>query len=65
MFNKELMRRLREEKGLSMAQLAEQVGVSAPFINYLEHGSKEPTARTLYHLSRALGCTMDELWVEI
>lgn len=65
MFNKDLMRKLREQKGLSMAQLAERVGCSAAFISRLENGQKDPTGRMLFFLSRALGCTMDELWIEI
>ena len=65
MFNKDLMRKMRENKELSMAQLAEMVGCSAAFISRLENGQKEPTGRILFFLSKALGCTMDELWIEI
>lgn len=65
MFNHKKMRELREQKKLSMAQLASKVGCSASFISFLENGQKEPTGRMLFFLSRALGCTMDELWTGI
>ncbi len=65
MFNKDFMRKLREQKKLSMAQLAELVGCSAAHISHLENGQKEPTGRMLFFLAKSLGCTMDELWIDI
>lgn len=62
MFNSKKMRELREKKGFSMAELAKEVGCSEPFISQLENGQKEPTGRTLFHLSKALDCSMDELY---
>lgn len=64
MFNKSLLRALRTQKGLSDAKLGSLIGTSGAFICQLEKGVKEPAPQTLYLLSRALGCTMDELWIE-
>ena len=64
MINKMKMRELRESKKISVARLAEKVGCSDAFISYLENGKKEPTARTLFFLAKALNCTMDDLYTE-
>lgn len=63
MFNKNLMRKLREEKKMTTRQLGMAAGCSDAHISYLETGKREPSGQTLYLLSRALGCTMDELWI--
>ena len=39
----EMVRELREQKGLSQAQLAEVLGVSRQTINYLERGKYVPS----------------------
>jgi transcriptional regulator with XRE-family HTH domain len=51
----EELRRIREEAGLSQAQLARESGVDRATINKIEQGKRSPSIATLENLSRALG----------
>ena len=50
-----LVRRVREEKGMTQEDLARRSGVSRDVIARLELGEREPSVRTLAGLARALG----------
>jgi HTH-type transcriptional regulator, competence development regulator len=57
-----VLKRLREEKGLSQADLAEKAGVTAPYITQLETGKKaNPSLDVLRRLAKALGVPVAEL----
>lgn len=52
----------REKRGLSMRQLAEQAGISAPEIARIESGSRaNPSIPILYNLAESLEIRSDEL----
>lgn len=54
----------RIKKGLSQSQLASASGVSVRMIQYYEQGVKDinkASGETLYKLSKALGCKMEDL----
>ena len=51
----EQVRRLREQQGLSQAELARRMGTRQPAIARLEAGGVDPTIETLERVSRALG----------
>ena len=55
------VKKLREQKGLSQAELAEQVDVTQPMIAQYEKGLKIPTIITGVQLARCLGTTCEEL----
>lgn len=55
------IKRLREAKNYSQAELAEMVGVSQPMINYLETGRKIPTVFLAVDIARKLDTTVEEL----
>jgi len=57
------MRRFREERGMSLSQLAEKAGVSKGYLSSLENEpeARRPSAETLYALASALGVTMADL----
>ena len=58
----EKLKSLREEKDLSVADLAEQSDVSKPYIWQIEDGRrKNPTGEVLRKLASALGTTVPEL----
>jgi transcriptional regulator with XRE-family HTH domain len=58
----EKLKSLREEKKLSVAELAGQSGVSKPYIWQIEDGRrKNPTGEVLRKLASALGTTVPEL----
>lgn len=55
------VKRLREEKEYSQAELAKLVGVSQPLINDYEKGRKVPTVITGVDLAKKLDTTVEQL----
>ena len=55
------LKRLRAEREMSQAALAEKSGVSREYIARLELGQQDPTLGTLTKLARALKVTLGEL----
>ncbi len=57
------IRRFREERGLSLSQLAADAGVSKGYLWNLENAqdARRPSADTLYAIAKALGVTMSDL----
>lgn len=55
------IRELRNEKNLSLRELARQVGVSAPFLTDVENHRRYPADDTLEKLSQILGTTFENL----
>jgi len=60
------VKRLRLAAGLTQASLAERMGVDRGYVSGLELGQRNPTIVTLWHLTKALGVTLqaffDEDW---
>ena len=56
------LRRLREERGFTVEELAERSGVSITTIRVAERGPREPSDYTVARLARPLGLTFDEVW---
>jgi transcriptional regulator with XRE-family HTH domain len=56
------LRRIREEKGLTVEKLAERSGVSVTTIRVAERGQRAPSDDTVARLARPLGLTFDEVW---
>ncbi len=52
---------LRRERGLSQAELARRLGISASAMGMYEQGRREPSADTLVALARELQVTTDFL----
>jgi transcriptional regulator with XRE-family HTH domain len=48
------LRKLREERGISIRELARQCGLSANAISLIERGQTSPSVSTLYRLSEAM-----------
>ena len=51
----------RQERGLTLAQLAQAAGSSAPHLSQVENGRREPTLRLLGGLATALGVPVEQL----
>ena len=51
--------RLRIERGLTQAQLAELVGTKQPSIARLERGDSEPSVALLRKIAKALGARLE------
>lgn len=56
-----VVRKLREESGLSQQQLASKVGVPRPALSQIEGGSRKVSADELLKFSRALNASMPQL----
>ena len=52
---------LRKQRGLSQAELANRLGISASAMGMYEQGRREPSANTLVALARELQVTTDFL----
>ena len=57
----ERIRQLREEKDLSLRELAKTIGVSAAFLSDVELGRRYPSDKHLSAITRALGSTLEDL----
>lgn len=55
------IRQLREERDLSLRELAKKVGVSAAFLSDVELGRRYPSDKHLSALARALSTTLEDL----
>jgi transcriptional regulator with XRE-family HTH domain len=56
------LRRIREERGLTVEGLAEKSGVSATTIREVERGRREARMDTIAKLAKPLGLTFDGVW---
>lgn len=57
----ERLRRLRRDRGATLAALAEETGLTASTLSRLENGKVRPTLEQLLPLARAHGVALDEL----
>jgi transcriptional regulator with XRE-family HTH domain len=55
------IRAVREQRGLSLRELARRVNVSPSFVSQIELGKANPSVGTLYALVSELGTTLDDL----
>jgi transcriptional regulator with XRE-family HTH domain len=56
------LRRIREERGLTVEELAEKSGVSATTIRDVERGAREARGDTIAKLAKPLGLMFEEVW---
>jgi transcriptional regulator with XRE-family HTH domain len=56
------LRRIREEKGFTVEELAEKSGISATTIRVVERGGRQARGDTIARLAKPLGLTFDEVW---
>jgi transcriptional regulator with XRE-family HTH domain len=57
----EKLKQYRLERGLTQAQLAKQLGVSASAVGMYEQGRREPDGELLARMASVLRCSTDEL----
>jgi len=55
------LRRLRRDRGTTLADLSERTGISVSTLSRLESGARRPTLELLLPLARAHGVSLDEL----
>ena len=51
----------REHRGLTVRQLADQAGVSAPFVSQIETGQREGSVETMRKIAGVLKISLDDL----
>jgi len=55
------VKKLREQRALSLSDVAEITGLSRVTINRIENGKQRPMPRTIRKLANALGVNVEEL----
>jgi transcriptional regulator with XRE-family HTH domain len=55
------LKRLRRERGLTQAQLAELTGSTAPYVSQVERGYANPTLDVMAKLAEAVGAKVWDL----
>jgi transcriptional regulator with XRE-family HTH domain len=58
------LREQRVSAELSLRQLAEQAGVSNPYLSQIERGLRRPSAEVLQQLAKALRISAEQLYVQ-
>ena len=61
MVNGQKIRKLREEAGMTLVELAAAAGVSTPQLSYIESSLKDPSVKVLENIANRLSVTVDEL----
>jgi transcriptional regulator with XRE-family HTH domain len=56
------LRAKRDERGLSLRELARRVDVSPSLVSQIETGKIQPSVRTLYAIVSELGLSLDEIF---
>ncbi len=56
------LKRVRQQAGLSLREVARQLGVSPSFVSQLENGKSQPSVATLYSISQLLDVSIDQLF---
>jgi len=60
----DFLRQRRVAAELSLRQLAEQTGVSNPYLSQIERGLRRPSAEVLQQLAKALRISAEQLYVQ-
>ncbi|MEX2106222.1 MAG: helix-turn-helix domain-containing protein [Solirubrobacterales bacterium] len=55
------LRTAREQRGLSLREVARRLGISASALSQIETGKSRPSVKTLYAIVSELGLSMDQL----
>jgi DNA-binding XRE family transcriptional regulator len=56
------LREVRLRSGMSLREVARQLGVSPSFVSQLENGKSQPSVATLYSMAQLLRVSIDELF---
>jgi len=59
----EYLKEQRQASRLSLRQLAEQAGVSNPYLSQIERGLRRPSAEVLSQLAKALRISAEQLYL--
>lgn len=57
------MKRIRNEKNISMLNLSRTTGISERYLYFIEKGEKKPSMKTAATIAKALNSTVDEIFL--
>lgn len=57
----ERIKKLRQEKGMSQQTLADECDIESPNLSRIENGNTNPTVKSLWKISNALGVKLRDL----
>ncbi|HLH70891.1 MAG TPA: helix-turn-helix transcriptional regulator [Candidatus Dormibacteraeota bacterium] len=60
-----ILRRCRELRGRSLAEVAERAGISTGYLSEVERGRKDVSTERLLRIVRALGMSVAEVYLEL
>ena len=60
-----VLRRLRQEQGLSQEELGFRSGYHRTYISLLERGRKSPSLRTIFQLAEVLGVNPSQMILSV
>ena len=55
------LRKMRQDRGLTLEQLEEKTGIDSKQISRLERGERSPTLTTIFYIAKGLGVKPKEL----
>lgn len=56
------IRKLRKEAGLNQEMLAEKLGLSSKYIQFIENGNRRPSLKVIYRIARILKVKVCQLF---
>lgn len=56
------IQKLRKEAGLKQYEVAEKMGVSTKYVQYIEVASRQPSLKTLYKIAATLKVRVSDLF---
>lgn len=57
------MKKIREEKGIKLEELAVMVGVSSRHIAFIERGQRTPSMELAFKIANVLSSTVDNIFL--
>lgn len=57
----ERIKKLRQDKGMSQQTLADECDIESPNLSRIENGNTNPTIKSLWKISNALGVKLKDL----
>ncbi len=57
------MKKIREEKNLSILDLSRKTGISERYLRFIEKGQKNPSIKTAAIIASTLHATVDEIFL--
>ena len=60
-----VLRKRRDECGLSQEALAEQAGLDPTFISRIENGHRRPSVESVWKVAKALDVSFEELMADV